>query len=159
MRRLATAGDFDVVFAIYMDEEVVPFLGFDPMTREEFGPVYRALLDSGSFYVYELDARVRGFYRVTRQEGRASHVATLSTLAVAPEAKRTGIAQAMVMDAIDRLRSEGILRVELTVESDNPRAIRFYEKLGFEHEGTLRKAYKRSSDAHFVDERFMALLL
>jgi putative acetyltransferase len=158
MRRLATSGDFEAVYTIYMHPEVIPFLGFDPMSQEDFRPVYDALLTSRCFYVFEVAGRVQGFYKATRKEGRARHVAYLATLAVAPEAKGSGLARAMVEDAIAKLQQAGVTRIELTVEADNPRAIAFYERLGFEHEGTMRAAYKRATDQDYVDERFMALV-
>jgi hypothetical protein len=36
MHRLATLADLDAVYSIYMDEDVVPYLGFDPMPRDDF---------------------------------------------------------------------------------------------------------------------------
>ena len=87
------------------------------------------------------------------------HVASLSTLAVDPEMQGSGLARSMIETAIAALQAEGITRIELTLESDNPRALRFYGKLGFELEGVMRCAYKRSSDSHYVDELFMARLL
>ena len=45
------------------------------------------------------------------------------------------------------------------LEADNPRALSFYRKLGFQLEGTMRSAYKRASDTHYVDELLMAMLL
>jgi len=62
-------------------------------------------------------------------------------------------------NVIATLKANGVRRIELMVERDNPRAIAFYEKLGFQHEGTLRKAYKRAADDHYTDECMMALLL
>jgi RimJ/RimL family protein N-acetyltransferase len=47
-------------------------------------------------------------------------------------------------------------RVQLSVYSNNPRAQRVYERLGFKHEGVLRKnRYKRGE---YVDEIVMGLL-
>lgn len=159
MRRLVTPADFDRVFDIYMHETVVPFLGFDPMPREAFGKVFDPLFESGCFYVYEVAGQVMGFYKAQRHIGRAAHVAYLGTLAVAPQAQGQGIAVAMLQDAIARLRYAGIKRVELTVEADNGRAIAFYERFGFVHEGTQRAAYKRASDKNYVDELMYGLLL
>lgn len=159
MHRHASRADLDAVYAIYMDEGAIPYLGFDPMPRADFAQVMDELVASGSFFVVEDAGRVQGFYRITRQEGRAGHVAGLGTFAVAPEARGTGLARSILEQAIARLHAEGVTRVELTVEADNPRAIGFYGKLGFEVEGTLRSAYKRSSDAHYTDERLMARLL
>jgi len=60
---------------------------------------------------------------------------------------------------LTRLRAEGVRRLELMLEADNPRALRFYEKQGFEFEGRLRAAYRRSHEDHDVDELLMARLL
>ncbi len=159
MRRLVNPADFNRVFDIYMHEAVVPYLGFDPMPREAFSKVFNPLFESGCFYVYEVNGEVMGFYKAQRHLGRAAHVAYLGTLAVAPEAQGCGIAGSMLKDALTRLRSAGVTRVELTVEADNPRAIAFYERLGFIHEGTQRAAYKRASDEDYVDELMYGLLL
>jgi len=159
MRRLATPKDIDRVYDIYMHEDVVPFLGFDPMPREAFGKVFDPLFDSGCFYVYELAGQIQGFYKAQRHVGRAAHVAYLGTLAVAPGMKGQGVARAMLEDAIARLSRAGIKRIEFTVEADNPRAIAFYERSGFHYEGTQRAAYKRASDDGYVDELMYGLLL
>jgi len=158
MRRLVSPGDFNRVYDIYMHETVVPFLGFDPMPREAFGKVFEPLFESGCFYVYEVDGMVMGFYKAQRHVGRTAHVAYLGTLAMAPEAQGRGIAVDMMQDAISRLWRTGITRIELTVEADNHRAIAFYERLGFVHEGTQRAAYKRAEDAGYVDELMYGLL-
>ena len=159
MRRLATHQDLEAVFSIYMHEKVVPFLGYDPMALEEFRPIYKELVDSRSFYVYEAEGRVAGFYRATRYPGRVRHVACFGTLAVDPSLHGKGIALAMLNDAIARLQADGIKRIELYVESDNAPGLRFYQKLGFEHEGTLRKFYKRAGEAGYIDDHLLALLL
>jgi len=50
----------------------------------------------------------------------------------------------------------GLKRVSLTVFEYNPRAIRSYEKVGFQHEGRLRKALNR--DGRRWDILFMGIL-
>ena len=159
MRRLATPQDLEAVFSIYMHEKVVPFLGYDPMPLDEFRPIYRELVESRSFFIYEVDGRVAGFYRATRYPGRVSHVACFGTLAVNPSLHGKGIAHAMVSDGIARLVAEGVKRIELYVESDNAPGLRFYEKLGFEREGTLRKFYKRAGETDYIDDHLLALLI
>lgn len=159
MHRLATLDDLQAVHALYMHEEVVPFLGHDPMPLAEFTPIMAELVGSRSFYVVEREGRVRGFYRLSRHAGRARHGAYLGTFAVAPEERGTGLAAAIVEALVTRLSSEGVRRLELMLEADNPRALRFYEKLGFELEGRLRGAYRRSHQDHDVDELLMARLL
>lgn len=159
MRRLATLEDKTRIHAIHNHPQVSPFLVYEPMSLRDFGPVYDEMLASGAFHVWVVAGRVAGFYRITRYPGRASHVALLRTVAVDPASRGEGIAQAMVADAIERLRAEGVRRVELYAESDNTRALRFYERLGFVHEGTLRGFYRRAHEAHDVDEVVMGLLL
>ncbi len=159
MHRLAQTTDLQAVHRIYMHDEVVPFLGVEPMPLAEFQPVFDGLLAGGGFHVVERAGAVQGFYRVQRHAGRAGHTAYLGTLAVSPDAKGTGFAAGMMNDVITRLAAEGVLRVELMLEADNPRAMAFYRKLGFEHEGTLRAAYKRAAQEHYVDEILMSRLL
>ena len=62
------------------------------------------------------------------------------------------------MDAITRQADDwlGVLRIELTVFADNTRAIRLYERFGFEHEGRLRGYALR--DGRYVDALTMARL-
>jgi ribosomal protein S18 acetylase RimI-like enzyme len=140
MHRLATLADLDAVYAIYMHEEVVPYLGYDPMPREDFVKVLSDLVAGHSFFVVEVAGAVQGFYRATRHPGRARHAAYLGTFAVAPEARGTGLARSIIETALSRLNAEGVTRVELTLEADNHRALKFYTKLGFELEGTMRSA-------------------
>ncbi|HEY6125456.1 MAG TPA: GNAT family N-acetyltransferase [Steroidobacteraceae bacterium] len=158
LRRLARPDDLVSVHRIYMHDDVVPFLGQDPMPLDGFRPVFEGLLATNSFFVAVRDDEVHGFYRVNRQKGRSRHVAILETLAIAPSERGTGFAQAMIGEALECLRADGVRRVELTVEADNPRALAFYQKLGFEQEGRLRAAYKRAHQAEYVDELLMARL-
>ncbi|MCH8618084.1 GNAT family N-acetyltransferase [Undibacterium sp. TS12] len=159
MYRLAIPDDLHAVFTIYMDEAVLRFLGYDAMSLEQFSVIFEDLLASCSFFVYLQEDEVAGFYKVTRFTGRAAHVAQLGTLAVAPRYQGKGVAQAMLAVVIAELRQTGVRRVELIVESDNPRGLAFYQRLGFEIEGRLRQFYKRSGEAEYIDDFIMAKLL
>lgn len=159
MLRLAQPADLDAVYAIYMHPDVIPYLGYDPMPLAEFRAIFQELLDCRCFYIFERDGEVAGFCRTTRQPGRASHAVYLGTLAVSPRWRGTGLALQLMEQIIAMLAAEGILRLELMLEADNPRALAFYTKLGFVQEGRMRAAYKRASDAHYTDEIFMARLL
>lgn len=158
MRRQAEPRDFLRVFDIYMHERVVPFLGHDPMPMESFREVFGDLLKTEAFYVYELSGRVVGFYTARRLTGRARHVAQLGTLATDPAFHGSPLAEKMVTDAVKRLAADGVKRIELLVESDNPRGIRFYKKLGFVQEATLRAYYQRAGEEP-IDEYLMRLML
>lgn len=50
---------------------------------------------------------------------------------VAPELRGTGTARRLVQSVLDWARDRGAARVALSVEGDNPRAARLYEKCGF----------------------------
>ncbi|MBB3175673.1 GNAT family N-acetyltransferase [Variovorax sp. Sphag1AA] len=159
MRRLAKPQDIDAVFSIYTHKKVAPFLTYEPMSLDEFKGIYQELLDSGCFYVWEVEGALAGFYKASRYPGRVQHVALLGTLAVDPRCHGQGVGHAMLTDAIERLKADGVRRIELYAESDNAQALRFYRKLGFEHEGTLRQFYKRAEEPHFVDEYVLGLLV
>lgn len=142
-----------------MHPEVVPYLGIDPVTIGEFAPVFDELVATDAFYVVSREGVVRGFYRENRKKGRSRHVVTLETLAIAPSEKGSGFAAAMIEEAMELMRADGVRRVELTVEADNARGIAFYRKLKFEQEGRLRAAYKRANQPEYLDDILMARLL
>lgn len=69
MHRQASLADLDAVYSIYMDKDVIPYLGFDPMPRADFTKVMEELVASKSFFVVENKGCVQGFYRISKQEG------------------------------------------------------------------------------------------
>lgn len=159
VKRLASASDFDQVYAIYMDNTVLPFLGYDRMSKPQFRPVFEELIGSRAFFVYEQHGEVAGFFKAARHPGRCNHVAYVGTLAVKPSYQGRGLGMQMMQELISEVRDGGVKRVELIVESDNLRGITFYKRLGFEIEGTLRKFYKRAGEDRYIDDHVMGLLL
>lgn len=91
------------------------------------------------------------------------HVATLG-IGVHPAAQGIGVGRALLQSLLGWARAhrdtngERVLRVELYVRADNPRAINLYRSLGFELEGT-RRALIRRDDGVLVDDLVMGLLL
>jgi [ribosomal protein S18]-alanine N-acetyltransferase len=73
--------------------------------------------------------------------------AELLRLAVAPEARRRGLARALVEEGLERLRRQGIAHCFLEVRIDNLGAIRLYETLGWTRTGVRRRYYRDDSDA------------
>jgi putative acetyltransferase len=85
---------------------------------------------------------------------RLSHVAGLGMM-VLDDWQGQDIRSALVQAALDLAdRWLNLLRLELTVYTDNTAAITLYKKFGFEIEGTNRKAAFR--DGLFVDTLMMA---
>ena len=68
-----------------------------------------------------------------------------------------GIGRALLTAALAEARRRGLRRVELTVMTDNLRAISLYLRSGFQVEGCRRQAVLR--DALAIDEYYMAQLL
>lgn len=87
---------------------------------------------------------------------RRRHAMALG-IGVHPDAHGRGVGS-VLMDALLRQADDwlGVLRIELTVFADNARAIRLYERFGFEHEGRLRAFALR--DGRYVDALTMARL-
>jgi putative acetyltransferase len=83
--------------------------------------------------------------------------AMLLGVSVAMGAQGQGIGTALMAALCDYAdRWLGTLRIELTVYTDNERALRLYRKFGFEIEGTLRGYAMR--DGEYVDAYAMARL-
>lgn len=55
-------------------------------------------------------------------------------------------------------RKGGFLRIELSVASNNDKAIKLYEKSGFQKEGLLKKYTFLKSEQRYIDEIMMALI-
>src|SRR5438128_10335178 len=55
--------------------------------------------------------------------------------------QNAGLGAALMNERIALARTGKVHPVELTVDADNPRAIRLYEKVGFERAGLMREAY------------------
>lgn len=67
----------------------------------------------------------------------------MMNVAVSPEHRRKGIAEALVLALADALRQKGSCKLTLEVRASNASAIALYEKLEFKQIG-LRKNYYRN---------------
>jgi putative acetyltransferase len=87
---------------------------------------------------------------------RRRHVVGLG-IGVSGAAQGQGVGTALMQALIDYAdRWAQVLRIELTVYTDNLRAIRLYERYGFRHEGTHRAYALR--DGVYADVHAMARL-
>jgi putative acetyltransferase len=87
---------------------------------------------------------------------RRRHVAVLG-ISVAREAQGSGVGRALMQALCDYADGWAqILRIELTVFTDNERAIALYRRFGFRHEGTHRGYALRHGV--YVDAHAMARL-
>lgn len=93
-------------------------------------------------YVAERDGRVVGSYYIKpNQLGRGAHVCNCGYM-VAPEARGAGVATAMCLHSQAEARRLGFraMQFNLVVSANEP-AVHLWRKLGFEHVGTLPKAF------------------
>ncbi len=110
------------------------------------------------FVVAELAGEVVGNagLHAVGQAVRRRHAASLG-IAVLPQAQGQGVGRALMQALLDYADQWGqVLRVELVVYADNERAIRLYQRLGFEAEGTMRAYALRAGQ--YVDVLAMARL-
>ncbi len=160
MIREATEADFERIHSIVMAPETNPFLSFEPMDLEAFRPLFAEITAQSRVWVWEEEGDVVGVVRTCRGVRRTAHVIYLGTLAVDPAWSGRGIGRRFMNELLMRIRTwDGIRRVELSAEADNPRALSFYESLGFQREGVMRGWFRRASDDVDIDEVMMGLLL
>ncbi len=72
----------------------------------------------------------------------AGDSAYINELAVAPAARRRGVAAALVSAALDKAERRGFTRVVLDVREGNAAARALYQKLGFKSAGVRKRLYR-----------------
>lgn len=101
--------------------------------------------------------RVVGWCNVKRFDSPArAHAGELS-MGLHPQYRGQGLGKKLILACLRECRILDYHKVELTVFTDNERAIRLYESLGFEQEGYV-KDYARLSGA-FKDAWIMGQIL
>lgn len=157
--RLASQEDVDAVFDLFMDENANPFLTYDRMDRESFQSIYDELLPTTTLYVAEIAQKVVGSFRLIPKKDRQAHTIYLGGFVVDNSMKGRGIGTKILNHIIQLVGNEGKTRIELTVDTENEKAIKLYEKIGFVIEGRIRNSYKRFPENRYFDEYLMGLIL
>lgn len=110
---------------------------------------YHAVADSGG--------ELAGWLELHRSPARRlEHVAVL-TLAVAPWARRRGVARSLLQAGYAWCREVGVLKVALHVRADNQAAVELYRREGFVLEGREERQVRRlaSEGGGFEDNLVM----
>jgi RimJ/RimL family protein N-acetyltransferase len=159
MLRKATQADFNFMFYLYMHPQVNPFLLYEVMTAENLQLVFDELEKRGVLYIFEDAGEAVGMCKLVPQHYRNNHIVYLGGLAIDPEKSGKGYGLQMMKEIINYAKQHGFLRIELTVATQNLKAIQLYLKAGFHHEGILKKyTYLKSKD-QYIDEAVMAYLI
>lgn len=155
MIRALTPADTDAMIALrrrgLADEPFAFAASLDDDFTNDVEAVQRALarwpdaVTFGAFHGAELVGLV-GIGRETKR--KMHHKASIYGMYVAPEARRHGLARALLQAAIDHARAEGVHVIQLTVAEPAAEARRVYERVGFVRWGT-------EPDALFIDGRFV----
>lgn len=147
----------DLDRVIYINRRCLP----ENYTPDFFLYHYREFPDG--FLVAEIDGTVVGYIMTridrggilpqpfSREFGKVKgHVISL---AVMPHARRRGIAESLMREAIQNIRSRGVKEVYLEVRVTNNPAINLYRKLGFKVVNVLRRYYADGEDAYVMSLR------
>ena len=159
MTRRALPSDFDYFYYLYFHPAIQPYLLYESMTKAAFQPVFDDLQAKNLIYVFEHEGQPAGMFKLIPLTYRTDHIAYLGGVAIDPACMGKGLGQVMMKEILDLGRERGLLRIELSTATINERAIRLYEKLGFEKEGILRKYTYLKSEDRFLDEVLMAVFL
>lgn len=73
--------------------------------------------------------------------------AHVTTLAVHPDHRRSGIGRLLMNELLDRAKQSGMKCSTLEVRSENEPAIELYESLGYRRTATRRRYYPNNDDA------------
>ena len=133
-----------------------PESGFPSVTRQAGGLFFTAGSPAQAHLVGTIDGAVVGYIRlgVPSPLPEEAHVLSVHGLAVASEARRRGVATALLTAAEQRARERGARKLSLRVLSTNPTAIRLYTQLGFEQEGRLLGEFL--IEGRYVDDLLLA---
>jgi ribosomal protein S18 acetylase RimI-like enzyme len=155
----ANEADFDFFYNLYMHPQVNPYLLYELMTKELFKPIYNELLQQQVLYKFNDGIANAGMCKLILHKYRDGHKLYVGGLAVHPAHAGKGYGFILMQDIISFARENNRSRVDLSVSTENEKAIALYKKCGFEIEGTLKNFTYLQNENRFIDEYIMSLIL
>jgi RimJ/RimL family protein N-acetyltransferase len=117
----------------------------------------RMATDNSVFFVAEVNGQIVGHVSCVGGAKVANRHTTGLGITIVKEWRGKGVGTALMQYIIDWARANPVIkRVELEVFTINPRAVKLYERFGFEAEGVKRQVYFK--DGEFVDSVMMAIV-
>ena len=159
MTRLIREQDFDYIYGLYMHPSTNPFLLYEYMSEEAFRPLFDELLAKQIIYIYEPEGVPLGMFKLITYLHRNAHIVYVGGLAIDPAHMGQGRGSQMMQAIIALCKEKGFRRLELSTATINEKAIRLYEKAGFQKEGVLRNYTYLKSEDRYLDEVMMAYLV
>lgn len=159
MVRSAVPTDFDFIYFLYFHPDINPFLLYEMMEKSDFQGIFDALMSKDSLYIFENEGESVGMFKLVHLAHRTSHIVYLGGVAVHTEYSGHGFGKKMMQEILDLCQKKGFLRIELSAAAINEKAIKLYEKVGFQKEGILRKYTHLKSKNQFLDEILMSYLI
>lgn len=143
--RLEGVRDFPVGFLVSKAEAATTSLA-------RAGDILAAGSTRGVFHEQTL-AGFCGFRRSTLE--RLRHRAELGPFFITAHRQGTGAAAVLMSGVIEEARANGVEQLELFVDTENARAIRFYQRFGFRQAATFIDSVRIDGRSH--DDYFMTL--
>jgi len=150
--------DFDFFYNLYMHPDVNPYLLYELMEKELFRPIYHDLLEQQVLYKFNDGVADAGMCKLVLHRYRDGHKMYVGGLAIHPAYAGKGYGKWMMQDIINFAKTHNRSRVDLSVSTENARAIALYKKCGFEIEGRLKNYSYLAAENRFVDEYMMCYL-
>ena len=136
-------------YAIRLFSEDLPgiFRRPDPTLEDEVALIRDSLAqDNGTLLIAEAQGSIVGLVRLIGERlAEEAHTATFA-ISVDREWRGRGVGTALMRAILDWGATHGITRVQGFVWATNPRALEFYEGLGFQREGLCRRAIIRDGE-------------
>jgi putative acetyltransferase len=141
----ASAGDLHAIASLYRSVAAIEgglARTAEEITEEYAGTFVARSLENGILLIArrtDTNQIIGEIHAYTLGPKVFAHVLGELTIAVDPSFQGTGVGKALFSEFLElvKVKRPDILRVELIARESNQKAIRFYEKMGFQIEGKL----------------------
>jgi L-phenylalanine/L-methionine N-acetyltransferase len=156
MLRLATIEDIDFLYIMYMHPIINPYLLYEQMDLKTFIQTIEALIENHEIFILENKNISVGMCKLIQHQHRNSHCIYVGGIAIHPNHTGKGFGNNLMQEIILFAKERNKKRIELSVATQNEKAIVLYQKNGFVQEGILKYYTHLISKNEYVDEVMMA---
>ena len=153
--RLASPADAEQIAGIYrpiVEETAISFELEPPTAAEMSRRIQSVLAYERPWLVAVRGGTIAGYAYATRYRERPGYAwSSESSVCVAPDARRLGVARALYTCLLSLLRIQRYGSVFAAIALPNPASIRLHEQVGFSRVGTFRGAGYKHDRWHDVE--------